>query len=137
MILKQYKMTNKEIVNSFIQAINGHDVDKIYDLMSEDHIFIDGYGDKHVGKAGMKEGWKQYYEMFPDYKVEITDFLENDTIVGLFGSASATYKNIKDELNSNYWRTPAAWKAIVENKRIKYWQVFCDYTRLQTIIDKN
>jgi len=130
-------MTNAEIVNSFIQAINDHDVDKIYTLMSDDHIFVDGYGDKHVGKNGMKEGWQQYYSMFPDYKIEITDIIENESIIGLFGYANATYKNIKDERNSNLWRTTAAWKAIVEHKKIKYWQVFCDYTRLQAIIDKN
>jgi ketosteroid isomerase-like protein len=130
-------MTNTEIVNSFIQAINDHDVDKIYDLMTDDHIFIDRYGDKHIGKTGMKEGWKQYYSMFPDYQVEIIDVTENESIIGLFGYASATYKNIKDERNSNFWKTPAAWKAIVEDKKIKYWQVFCDYTRLQAIIDKN
>jgi ketosteroid isomerase-like protein len=129
-------MTNTEIVNSFIQAINDHDVDKIYNLMSDDHIFVDGYGDKHVGKTGMKEGWQQYYKMFPDYKVEIKDVTKNESIIGLFGYASATYKNIKEERNSNYWKTTAAWKAIVENKKIKYWQVFCDYTRLQAIIDK-
>ena len=129
-------MTNAEIVNSFIQAINDHDVDKIYNLMSDDHIFVDGYGDKHVGKNGMKEGWQQYYSMFPDYKVEITDITENESIIGLFGYANATYKNIKDERNSNFWRTPAAWKAIVEHKKIKYWQVFCDYTKLQAIIDR-
>ncbi len=129
-------MTNAEIVNSFIQAINDHDVDKIYNLMSDDHIFVDGYGDKHVGKNGMKEGWQQYYSMFPDYKVEITDITENESIIGLFGYANATYKNIKDERNSNFWRTPAAWKAIVEHKKIKYWQVFCDYTKLQAILDR-
>ncbi len=130
-------MTNKEIVNSFIKAINDHDVNGIYDLMSGDHIFIDGYGDKYEGKTGMKEGWQNYYKMFPDYHVEIIDIIENDPVIGLFGYASATYKNIKDELNSNYWRTPAAWKAIVNDKKIKYWQVFCDYTRLKVIMDKN
>ncbi len=130
-------MTDKEIVNRFIKAINEHNVDKIYDLMSEDHIFIDGYGDRYVGKTGMKEGWQKYYEMFPDYLVEITDVTENNSVIGLFGFASATYKNIKDKLNSNYWRTPAAWKAIVEDNKIQYWQVFCDYTRLKTIMDKN
>jgi ketosteroid isomerase-like protein len=130
-------MTDKEIVNRFVKAINNHDVNKIYDLMPEDHIFINGYGDEHIGKKGMKEGWQNYYKMFPDYLVEITDIVESDSIIGLFGFASATYKNIKDNSNSNYWRTPAAWKAIVENKRIKHWQVYCDYTRLQAIIGKN
>ena len=51
-------MTSKEIVLAFIKAINDHDVDKIYDLMSDDHIFIDGSGGIHVGKTDMKVGWK-------------------------------------------------------------------------------
>jgi ketosteroid isomerase-like protein len=130
-------MTNIEIVNSFIQAINDHNADNIYNLLSEDHVFVDGYGNNHVGKNGMKEAWQQYYRMFPDYKVEITDVTENVSVIGLFGYASATYKNIKDEQNSNFWKTTAAWKAIVEDKKIKYWQVFCDYSRLKEIIDKN
>ena len=128
---------DKDIVISFIKAINNHNVDKIVDLMSDDHIFIDGYGDKSIGKSGMREGWHEYYKMFPDYKVEITEIVENDSIIGLFGYVNATYKNIMDESNSNFWRTPAAWKAIVENNKIKHWQVYCDYTRLQKIIDKN
>jgi hypothetical protein len=130
-------MTSKEIVSNFIKAINDHDVEQIYELMSDDHTFIDGYGDRYVGRKDMKEGWANYYKLFPDYHIEITDYTENETIIGLFGYAGGTYKNIKDESNSNYWRTTAAWKAIVENGKVKYWQVFCDYKRLLLIIDKN
>jgi ketosteroid isomerase-like protein len=130
-------MTNKETVNNFIKAINEHDVEQIYNLMSDDHIFIDGYGDKYSGREEMKEGWANYYKLFSDYYIEITDYTENETIIGLFGYAGGTYKNIKDKSNSNYWRTTAAWKAIVENRKVKYWQVFCDYNRLLAIIDKN
>jgi len=130
-------MTDKEIVMAFVKAINDHDVDKINDLLPEDHLFIDGYGEKHVGKNGMKEGWQNYYQLFPDYIIEITDFFELKSIFGLFGYASGTYKNIKNKSNSNFFKTTAAWKAVVENKRIKHWQVFCDYTRLMEIINKN
>lgn len=130
-------MTNKEIVSNFIKAINDHDVEQIYDLMSDNHIFIDGYGDKYSGRKEMKEGWTYYYKLFPDYQIEITDYTENESIIGLFGYARGTYKNIKHKSNSNYWRTTAAWKAIVENGKIKYWQVFCDYSKLLSIIDKN
>jgi limonene-1,2-epoxide hydrolase len=129
-------MTDKEIVQAFVKAINDHDVDKINDLMAEDHVFIDGYGDKHIGKNGMKEGWHNYYQMFPDYVIEITDFFEYNSIFGLFGYACGTYKKIKNKSNINFWKTTAAWKAEVENKKIKHWQVYCDYTRLMEIINK-
>jgi ketosteroid isomerase-like protein len=128
-------MTEKDIVLAFVKAINDHDVDKIYDLMSDDHIFIDGSGGKYVGKTGMKEGWQNYYQMFPDYNIQITDVVEDNSIIGLFGHASGSYKIVKNE--TNFWKTTAAWKAIVENKKIMHWQVYCDYTQLMEIIKKN
>jgi ketosteroid isomerase-like protein len=131
------KESNKDIAIKFVEAINNHNVDEIVDLMSDDHVFIDAYGDKYTGKKGMKEGWQGYYQLFPDYKVEISDVIAADSLIGLFGYASGTYKNIKDETNSNFWRTPASWKAVVENKKIKHWQVYCDYLKLSKIIDKN
>jgi ketosteroid isomerase-like protein len=127
-------MTDKEIVLAFVNAINDHDVDKIYDLMSDDHIFIDGSGGQHIGKIGMKEGWQNYYQLFPDYIIQITDVVDNKSIIGLFGYASGSYKFIKNE--TNFWKTTAAWKAIVRNKKIMHWQVYCDYTQLMEIIKK-
>jgi ketosteroid isomerase-like protein len=129
-------MTDKEIVLSFVKAINDHDVGKITDLMSEDHVFIDGSGNKHMGKDGMKNGWQSYYQLFPDFVIEITDVIDHKSIFGLFGFVSGTYTNIKDKSNSNFWKATAAWKAIVQDKKIKHWQVFCDYTSLMEIINK-
>jgi ketosteroid isomerase-like protein len=131
------KDSKKELVIRFIKAINDHDIDEMVNLMSEDHVFIDAYGDKYTGKKVMKEGWKGYYSLFPDYGIEITEITENAMIIGLFGYANATYKNIKDASNSNFWRIPASWKAIVKNNKIKHWQVYCDYTKLNKIIEKN
>ena len=136
----KFKMGNNTIKNiaiRFVKAINDHNVDEILNLMSEDHIFIDAVDNKSVGKKGMKQGWKGYYELFPDYKIEISDITENGFTIGLFGYASATYKNLTNKLNSNSWRIPASWKAIVENNKIKHWQVYCDYSKLLKIIEKN
>lgn len=129
--------TNKAIAIRFVKAINDHDVNEIINLISDDHIFIDALDNKSVGKKVMKEGWKGYYELFPDYQIEISDITENVSTIGLFGYASATYKNLKNKLNSNFWRIPAAWKAIVENNKVKQWQVYCDYSILFKIIEKN
>ena len=129
--------SNKAIVIKFVKAINDHNVNEIVNLMSEDHIFIDATNHKTVGKTGMKEGWKGYYELFPDYKIEISDITENESVIGLFGYVNATYKNLTNNLNSNFWRISASWKAIVENNKIRHWQVYCDYSELFKIIDKN
>jgi len=129
--------TNKAIAIRFVKAINDHDVDEIINLISGDHIFIDALDNKSVGKKGMKDGWKGYYELFPDYQIEISDITENVSTIGLFGYVSATYKNLTNKLNSNFWRIPASWKAIVENNKIKHWQVYCDYSSLFKIIERN
>jgi hypothetical protein len=44
---------------------------------------------------------------------------------------------VKDESNSNFWKTSASWKAEVENQKIKHWQVYCDYSVLMAITNKN
>jgi ketosteroid isomerase-like protein len=129
--------SNKTIVMRFVKAINDHAVNDIVNVMSEDHIFIDAMDNKSVGKNGMKEGWEEYYKLFPDYHIEISDITENESVIGLFGYVNATYKNMTNELNSNFWRTPVSWKAIVENNKIKHWQVYCDYTALLKVVDKN
>ena len=128
-------MTDKEIVLEFVKAINDHAVDKIYDLLTDDHTFIDGSGGQHIGKKGMKEGWQNYYQLFPDYSIQITDVIEDNFIIGLFGYASGSYKNTNIE--TNFWNTTAAWKTIVKNKKILHWQVYCDYTKLMEIIKNN
>jgi ketosteroid isomerase-like protein len=129
--------TNLEIVNGFIKAINDHDADQIFNLMTDDHVFIDGQDNQHIGKEGMKEGWEGYYKLFPDYRIEISDVIENDHVIGLFGYAEGTFKGIKNESDSNFWRTPASWKAIAEEGKIKHWQVYCDYSELFKIINQN
>ena len=129
--------SDKTIILSFVKAINDHNVTEIVNLMSEDHVFIDATDHKTLGKNVMREGWNGYYELFPDYQIEISDIFENKHAYGLFGYASGTYKNLKNELNSNFWRIPAAWKAITANGLIKHWQVYCDYSDLFKIVEKN
>lgn len=129
--------TDLEFINCFVKAINNHDIDQILNLMTDDHVFIDGQDGKHIGKEGMKEGWKGYFDLFPDYLIEVSDIIENDPVFGLFGYVQGTYKNIKNDSNSCFWRTPASWKAIVKNGKILHWQVYCDYSELFKIIDQN
>jgi hypothetical protein len=124
---------NIKIALDFIESINSGDIDSIHSLMTNDHLFIDSQGNKVRDNESMRKGWIGYFEMFPDYKIEITDTFEKDSIVVLMGYASGTYKNIKN----NYWRIPSAWKAIVADNKIKLWQVFADNSVPIEIINRN
>jgi ketosteroid isomerase-like protein len=43
-------MKTKEIFYDFVNAINEHDVDKIYQLMDDAFVFLDSWGERTIGK---------------------------------------------------------------------------------------
>jgi ketosteroid isomerase-like protein len=128
---------DKKIVYDFVNAINEHNVDTIYSLMTDDHKFVDAHGNEVSGKDKMKAGWTGYFQWFPDYKIEITDIFSQSDTLAAFGFASGTFKGIKTDKNENYWRLPASWKIILSNNKIKLWQVYADTKIPFDIIGKN
>ena len=127
------KMSNKETILAFIDRINAHDVEGLAELMSDDHTFIDAHGNQVRGKEKMIAGWRGYFAWFPDYRIEVTDIFEKDDGLALFGFASGSFKNNQTES----WRLPAAWKAIVKDGRVTLWQVFADTKTPFEIIERN
>ncbi|HLP13387.1 MAG TPA: nuclear transport factor 2 family protein [Flavobacteriales bacterium] len=113
---------SKTLVHDFAKAISSQNVAAIYRLMTSDHTFIDALGNEISSAEVMKTGWAGYFEMFPDYHIELVDVFENGNMFAAFGFAGGTYKGIKGKS----WRLPAAWKVIVENNKIKLWQVYAD-----------
>lgn len=127
---------NKQLVYSFIDAINEHNVNKLCSLMTDNHKFIDSQGNEAVGKERMRGGWIGYFQLFPDYKIEITDmFISGDTVAA-FGFASGTYQGQSDR-KENYWHLPASWKTIIKNGKIDLWQVYADSKIPFDIVNKN
>lgn len=127
-----------KIVQDFIDSINTANVDRLYDLMSIDHEFIDSRGNSMVGNHNLKMAWIGYFNLFLDYKIEVTDILQNDSIIVLLGYSSGTFKlnNQNNDIN-NYWKVPASWKAKVVNEKIKLWQVYADNSLAIEILNKN
>ncbi len=126
---------NKQIVQDFASAINEHNVDKVCSLMTDEHKFIDSHGNEVIGKEKMRAGWIGYFELFPDYKIEIIDmFLSGDTVAA-FGFAGGTFQGQNDE-KENYWHLPASWKAVIKNGKIDLWQVYADSKIPYDIINK-
>jgi ketosteroid isomerase-like protein len=125
------------IVYEFVDAINCANVDKMVALMTTDHLFIDSQDNKMEGKDNLRQAWIGYFALFPDYKIEINEILEKDSLICMFGYASGTYKNLIGEDNRNRWRIPAAWRAIVTDDHIKNWQVYCDNIIVMDIINRN
>jgi ketosteroid isomerase-like protein len=129
------EMRAEEVAKKFVSAINQHNADALSQLMTKDHIFIDSGGGTYSG-AEMRGSWVEYFKMFPDYKVEISEvFVSGETVV-LIGAASGTYTTDGTLKPENHWEGPAAWKAVVAGEKVKVWQVFSDNTLVSEIVKK-
>ena len=104
-------------------------------LTTEDHTFVSSSGTVESGRDKMINGWGGYFPMFPDYRVEIENILQDENLVAVFGSASGTYNGKRGLVAENKIEMPAAWKAIVEDGKIKLWQVYADWTEGHKIIE--
>ena len=73
-------MPPTETIHAFVDAINAHNLDRLGELMTDDHTFVDSYGNEVAGRAEMLTGWRGYFEWFPDYQIEVNDIFERDRV---------------------------------------------------------
>jgi hypothetical protein len=76
--------------------------------------------------------------MFPDYTILVETILADHQLVAVFGSASGTYNGKRGLVPENRIEMPAAWRALVQNGKVKRWQVYADWTEgTRTIAEDN
>jgi ketosteroid isomerase-like protein len=115
-----------EIVLSFVDRINAHNVEGICALLTPDHVLVDSLGSKFSGVENLRKGWASYFTWFPDYAISHEDILGSGQIVLLTGSARGTYAVGGKLPKENYWEVLAAWKAVIRNNQIAEWHVYAD-----------
>lgn len=130
-------MTPLETVLHFIDLINQRDAGKLAEQMTEDHAFIDSQGHIARGRETMRAGWQGYYALCPDYWVSREWIFSDGNVVAVFGAAGGTIAAKGKLLPENRWRTPAAWRAVVENGLVKEWQVYADNKPVYDILAKS
>jgi len=125
-----------ETVLAFLDAINQHDVAKLAELMTDDHVFIDSLGNSMRGREKMRAGWQGYFAMCPDYRVSHDEIFHHGNTVAAFGSAGGTIR-INGQLSpENKWETPAAWRVLVHNGKIQEFRVYADNKPVYDILSK-
>jgi ketosteroid isomerase-like protein len=130
-------MNPVETVLQFMERINRRDVDKLAELMTEDHVFIDSLGNSVRGRETMRAGWRGYFALCPDYWVSHEEVFQNGNTVALFGSAGGTIAASGELPPENKWRASAAWLAVVENGLVKEWRVYADNKPVYDILSKS
>ena len=119
-------MKSSDVALRFIGEINSHSVEGLVSLMTSDHSFIDSLGSKS-SRPSIEEGWRQYFELVPDYWVKVDQaFSEGGTAV-LVGRAGGTLASKGGALKpEKRWEAPAVWTARVVEEKIAEWRVYCD-----------
>src|SRR3984893_13395484 len=79
-----------ETVVEFIKRINAGNVDKLCELMTEDHVFQDALGKRFIGRETLRGGWKMYYQQVSDYKIRGEQFFVDKNLVAVFSNPSCT-----------------------------------------------
>ncbi len=115
-----------DVVLAFMERINAADVSGLCALMTEDHVFVDGLGNRVQGRETMRKGWTGYLRMFPDYRVSHAEIFAQGNVVASFGTAEGTYAVEGKLAKENHWSVPAAWRAVVRDGLIAEWQVYAD-----------
>jgi uncharacterized protein (TIGR02246 family) len=123
------------IVHKFVAAINAHDLDALAALMSDDHTFVDAFGESWQGRSTMRRAWKGYLEWFPDYTIIVDETLVSGDTVAMFGKATGTYAVEGNLPPENHWELPAAWKGVVKDGQVSHWQVYADNQPVRDIMN--
>jgi ketosteroid isomerase-like protein len=98
----------------FNEKINQRDTNGLAELMTDDHAFIDSEGKTTRGKAAMREGWRDFFMKFPDYRNDFNCVTVQDGIVVMVGRSICSFKPLDG---------PNVWTAKVEGNKIAEWRV--------------
>ena len=109
---------------SFVAAINSQHIDKISEIITEDHVFVESDGSEVAGHDRMREGWRAYFDMVPDYRIDVEETFSRDNTVVLLGVATGTFVHEGRLDPENRWSVPAAWRVVVEGDKVSVWQLY-------------
>ena len=128
---------SRQVAAAFVAAINQRSVDDLLNLMSADHVFIDGLGAHIQGKEAMRPAWHGYFRMVPDFRVTVEETYADGPVVVMIGSAGGTCSRAGELDPENCWSVPAAWRAVVRDGLVAEWRVFADNEPIRRILARN
>ena len=85
-------------------------------------MFVNALGGRFEGRENMPVGWKEFFRLFPAYRIRIETTTAMGETVGLFGAASGSFHDAPKKR----WQVAAAWKAVITNGLVAEWRVYCD-----------
>jgi ketosteroid isomerase-like protein len=118
--------SSKSVAESFVRAINRHDIEDLAAHMTAGHRFVDSLGNVVAGRDKMRAGWAGYFRMVPDYSIAVEECFCEGPVVVLLGVAQGTYAPDGVLRPVSRWTTGVALRAQIEDGLISEWRVYAD-----------
>jgi len=89
---------NKEIVTSYVDAVNAQNYDAFDEIVVEDYVDHDPVPGQEPGLGGLKKAYKMFSDAFPDVNFIFEDvFGEGDLVVGrgvIYGTHKGSFMGV-------------------------------------------
>jgi uncharacterized protein (TIGR02246 family) len=119
---------SEEVALQFVEKINARDASGLSELMTEDFVFVDYEGEVYEGREMMKDGFAEYFENFPEYKIHVQKICVSGGDVAFV--ASTTGSHVPPELEVN---ETLVFIARFEGGLVAEWRI---YTDLEDVKDR-
>ncbi|MBU7018693.1 MAG: nuclear transport factor 2 family protein [Theionarchaea archaeon] len=107
----------KTVALLFNEHINNQNLENLVSLMTEDHTFISASEKVERGRKIMKEGWGEFFRLYPDYRNIFSRVQSKDDIVVMLGHS---------ECSEEILDGPAIWTAVIKDGHVQEWRVYDD-----------
>lgn len=125
------------VVLKFKELINSRDAEAVCALLTPDSMFVDSMGNRVNGRDRLRESWKGYFEIVPDYTISHFCIVANGDVVGMFGHAQGTFSKDGTLCHEDFWKTPTAWRVVVNDGLIARWEVFADNEPIRSVMRRH
>ena len=120
-------MDTRAIVEAMVSAINSGRAEAVAERMTAGGAFVNSFGRRIEGRAALLEGWRFYFRMVPDYRIELDGMMIDGLEALLHGQAGGTVHRDGRAVEGGAWQIPAAWRAVSDGgRRLILWQVYAD-----------
>jgi len=109
-----------EVALQFVFHINRQKLDELADMMTDNHCFDDGVNSVTVGREVMKENWRRYFELCPDYLSHLSAVYSRDNHVILLGSTTGSHLQIPWHQE---FEESIIWVAEIIGERVNEWRI--------------
>lgn len=125
-----------QVVLKFEELINSRNPEALSAFMTADAEFIDSLGNRIQGTEKVRAAWAGYFKMVPDYSISHAEIFAEGNTMAMFGSAQGTFAKDGQLRKEDFWKTPAAWRAVAKDGKIAVWQVYADNEPIRAIMRK-